>query len=471
LIAVVGGGLTGLALSRELDARGLDHIVLESADRPGGIVRSGEVSGRILEWGPQRTRLTPGLAALSRELGIDDRLITADPGLPLFVYARGRLRRLPSSPAAFLASDLLGPLARLRVALEPLTGGLRERETAGDYLIRKFGRAAYEDVLGPLYGGLYASRPTEMPSRFALARTLSELGVERSVVLWLLGRRGAALPPACSYREGMQTLTDALAARARERLVTGTPVGSIRREGSELVVATAEGPIACSDVVLTVPADVAAELLSSLDTDIAARLDGLAYNPLAIVHLLREDGAASVPEDGAASAPEDGAGSVHEDGAASPPEDAAGSLRGLGYQVSFRAPLATRGVTWNDAMFGDAGRDGVYTAYLGGAPTPEVVDLPDDRLGELAAEEFAAVTGVAARPIAVARTRMPAWDHSWSLLDGVRFPDGVHACATWETRPGIPGRLAAARRLAARLARDDEAPADPLARSGEPEGV
>ncbi|HSM37099.1 MAG TPA: FAD-dependent oxidoreductase [Longimicrobiales bacterium] len=421
MIVVVGGGLTGLALSRELDARGLEHVVLEAAARPGGIVRSGEIDGRILEWGPQRTRLTAGLRALASELGLEEQLIIAEPGLLPWVYARGRLRRLPTSPAALLTSDVLGPFARLRVALEPLTSGLRERETAGDYLIRKFGRAAYEDVLGPLYGGLYASRPTDMPARFALARALAEFGVDRSVLLWLLRRRGAALPPACSFTRGMQTLTDALAARAGDRLVLETPAGSVRRDRDGLIVATAEGPIRCTDVVLTVPAPVAGDLLSALDPDVAARLDGLAYNPLAIVHLLAE-----------------------QDGA---------SLRGLGYQVSFRMPLATRGVTWNDAMFRGAGRDGVYTAYLGGALSPETVELADDRLGALAAEEFEQVTGVAARPIAVARTHMPAWDHSWSLLDGVRFPEGVHACANWETRPGIPGRLAAARRMAARLAR------------------
>lgn len=458
MIAVIGGGLTGLALSRELDLRGLDHVVLEAAERPGGIVRSGEVAGRILEWGPQRTRLTPGLRSLADELGIGDELIAAEPGLPLFVFARGRLRRLPTSARAFLTSDALGPAARLRVALEPLTAGLREGETAGDFLIRKFGRTAYEDVLGPLYGGLYASKPTEMPARFALARTLAELGIDRSVVLWLLGRGGKGFPPACSFRGGMQTLTDALARRAGARLALGEPAGSIRREDGGFVVSTAGGPVRCTDVVLTVPPDVAAELVAPFDADIAARLDGLAYNPLAIVHLVHEGGddaafGNATAEPAAAPAGPESAAAA---GGARGPGRRRQELRGLGYQVSFRESLATRGVTWNDSLFPGAGRDGLYTAYLGGAISREVVDLPDDRLGAIAADEFAAVTGLAARPIAVARTRMPAWDHSWSLLDGLRFPPGLHVCANWETRPGVPGRLAAARRVAVRLARKEE---------------
>jgi oxygen-dependent protoporphyrinogen oxidase len=431
LIAVIGAGLTGLALSRELDARGLDHVVLEAAGRPGGIVRSAEVRGRVLEWGPQRTRLTPGLRALVAELGIEDQVITAPPDLPLYVYARGRLRRVPTSVREVAGSESLGWGSRLKLLLEPLTAGLREGETAGEFLIRKFGRAAYEEVLGPLYGGLYASRPTDMPGRFALARTLSEFGIERSVVLWWLGRRAAPVSQACSFRDGMQTLTDALARRTGERLALGEAAGSIRREGEELVVSTAGGPVRCRDVVLTVPADVAADLVGPLSTDVAARLDGLAYNPLAVVHLLARRGAERGRREERAP------------------------LRGLGYQVSFREPLATRGVTWNDALFPGTGRAGVYTAYLGGAAAPALPDLPDDRLGTQAADEFETVTGVAVEPISVARTRMPAWDHSWSLLDGLRLPDGIHVCANWETRPGIPGRLASARRVAARLARDD----------------
>ncbi len=458
MIAVIGGGLTGLALSRELDARGLEHVVLEAAGRPGGIVRSGEIRGRVLEWGPQRTRLTPGLTGLAAELGIADRIITAPSDLPLFVFARGRLRRVPRSAGEVARSDLLGWGTRLKLLLEPFTVGLREGETAGSFLIRKFGRAAYDEMLGPLYGGLYASRPTEMPARFALARTLAEFGIGRSVVLWALGRRVAAIPAACSFRAGMQTLTDALARRAGERLVLGEAVGSIRREGGGFVVATAGGPVVCDDVVLTVPADVAAGLLGSLDTDVAARLDGLTYNPLVVVHLLAEPGKTGDDDRYGGGAGEEAGG--EEAGGAEAGGDGhgggAGRLRGLGYQVSFRESMATRGVTWNDSMFGGFGRDGVYTAYLGGAMAPGTADLPDDRLGALAAREFEAATGVSAEPISVARTRMPAWDHSWSLLDGLSLPEGLHACANWETRPGIPGRLSAARRLAARLARRRE---------------
>jgi oxygen-dependent protoporphyrinogen oxidase len=110
--------------------------------------------------------------------------------------------------------------------------------------------------------------------------------------------------------------------------------------------------------------------------------------------------------------------------------------------------LALRGVTYNDALFG---RRNLYTAYLGGARRPEVVELGDDAMAALAIEEFRRCTGYDAAPLAVAREWMPAWDASWRALRGWKLPDGLHVAANWKTRPGIPGRLVEARRTAEAL--------------------
>jgi protoporphyrinogen/coproporphyrinogen III oxidase len=81
------------------------------------------------------------------------------------------------------------------------------------------------------------------------------------------------------------------------------------------------------------------------------------------------------------------------------------------------------------------------------------VTLPDPRLGEIAAEEFRSVTGGEAEPLGVSRTWIPAWDRSWSALEGLELPEGVHLLANYHARVGIPGRVEGARELARRLAR------------------
>jgi oxygen-dependent protoporphyrinogen oxidase len=80
------------------------------------------------------------------------------------------------------------------------------------------------------------------------------------------------------------------------------------------------------------------------------------------------------------------------------------------------------------------------------------MERDDEGLAELAVRDFRVTTGFDARPISVERVEVPAWDTSWGTLRDFSLPDGLHVAANWKDRPGIPGRLAQARRLAGALA-------------------
>ncbi|CAN5682829.1 protoporphyrinogen oxidase [soil metagenome] len=411
MIAIVGGGLTGLALGHHLKARGVAHTILEAAERPGGVIRSRRVQGHLLEWGPQRARLTRGFQQLVDDLGLNDQLLLAPRDLPLFVYSRGKLRQVPFSPAQFLRSSIFSWPGKFRLLLEPFTGAAKQGETVADYFTRKVGREAYEKLLGPLYGGLYASDPADMIVGLSLGHVLREFGIQRSLILPLLRRGGSITPPpACSFREGLQTLPNALHENNRENVRLASAVRAIRRHAGGYRLSLDSDHLDAHQVVLTVPARQAAQLLEEVAPQPAASVAQLHYNPLGVVHLHAQTGPT-----------------------------------GLGYQVAFTEKLFTRGVTFNHSLFG---RRGIYTAYLGGAKAPHVVDLPDLELGEIAELEFRRVTGHSAQSISVDRERMPAWDVSWQALGGMQLPIGIHIAANWESRPGMPGRLAQATRLA-----------------------
>lgn len=411
MIGIVGAGLTGLALAHELAKRGVEHLVLEADDRPGGVIRSARVEGRVLDFGPQRLRMTATLAALVAELGLEQEVVYATAGLPLYVYAEGRLREVPFSLPSLVSGDLLSWRGKLRLAAEPLTGRPRDDETVATLLKRKLGREAYERLAGPLYGGLYASDPADMVVGLSAGPLLADLGIRRSLLLAFLRRGGKMAPaPAFSFREGLQVMTDALRAAGADAVRLGAPVRGLRRSGLRWRIVLDDREIPVDMVVLTCDAKSSARLLDDVAPDAAARLDRLVYNPLAVVHLHSE-----------------------------------GNLRGLGYQVSLGEGLLTRGVTWNGSLFG---RDGVSTVFLGGGTRPQAVEELDDRLGVIAIEEFRRVTGHDARVLSVARAKMPAWDQSWEALGGLDLPPGIRAAASWRSRPGIPGRLAEARKLA-----------------------
>ena len=369
-----------------------------------------------MELGPQRARLTGPFRQIVERVGLTQELVTAPPDLPLYVYHRGRLRQAPLSLSQAVTTDLLSWRAKARVLAEPFTAGPRPDERVGPLLRRKFGRAAYQALLGPLYGGLYASDPDRMPVKHALHKTLVELGVGRSI-LWRMFRGAglAAESVPCSFREGLGALPLAIAGTLQESVRLEAPVRMLKRTaaGWDITVDGAD-QVSAEAVVLACPSDVAAGLLGDAYPEAASRLSALRYNRLALVYLRAETG-----------------------------------LRGLGYQVALGESLETRGVTWNDSLFG---RPGLYTAYLGGMKNPDLCDWDDGRIGEIAREEFEVATGYQSGVVHVSRTRMPAWDETWDGLDGVEWPPDLHICSNYTARPGILGRIVEAKRLAATLA-------------------
>lgn len=414
-IAIVGGGISGLALLHELRRREADAVLYEAAAEPGGVIRSLASDGRILDSGPQRTRLVPAIARLVAELGLGGELVTARPGLPLFVWRNGRLRLVPRSASELRRTSLLSLGGKLRVLLEPLAGPPRSDETVADLFVRSFGGEAYGALLGPLFGGIYGTDPARMRVRHSLAELLDEVGARRSMLLALLRRRraGETAPPPVTFRDGMQALPRALARAHPDRVRLEAPVRSVARADRGWEFEAGGGRVTAETVVLATPADAAAAILREAAPEAAGRLGRLAYNRLVVVHL-------------------------HADC----------PLDGYGYQVAFGEELETRGVTWNASLFG---RDGVYTAYLGGARNQEPAGRSDPELGETAAGEFEAVTGCRTRTLRVSPTRMPAFDLSWEALDRLELPPGIRLCASYLSRPGITGRLKAATELAEEL--------------------
>ena len=423
-VGIVGAGITGLALSHYLAERGVDSVAFEATSEPGGVIASERVDGRVLEYGPQRTRLTPEIEALVDACGLRSSLRTADTDLPLYVYADGSLRRVPFSPREFLSTDLLSIRGKLRLLAEPLTEGARDDETAADYFVRKFGSEAYHNLVEPLFGGIYGSDPAEMPGKYAL-RTVRKMERSGSLVRAALNRRleGKKRQPPVSFDDGMAQLPRALYEHNADQVRLETAVDRIVSTGTGYRLETEAGSRTVDHVVVTTRADVAAGLLAEVDAESARALRRLYYNPLAYVHLHSE----ADPD-------------------------------GYGYQVRHDEPLRTLGVTWNASLFD---RDGVYTCFLGGMGNPGLVDRTECELGRIAREEFEAVMDVSATVLNVTRhpRGIPAYDGSWTAMEAVDLPAGITLASNYAGRMGVPARVREARRLAERFADPETATA------------
>ena len=425
-VAIVGAGITGLSLTHALAERDVESVAYESTNEVGGVLHSEEVDGHLLETGPQRLRLTDAIRAMVTDLDIADELITADDDLPLLVYAGGKLREVPRSPKAFLRTDLLSWKAKLRLLAEPLTGNIDPDESAEDAFVRKFVTETYTNLISPIFGGTYGSDPAEMPAKYALEPIMRLEQRDGNLLRPALSRiffDNGETPPPATFESGLQRLPDALGERYEDRVRLETPVTEIEQaadtdgDDSEWLVHTADGAERFDRVVVTTPADVTADLVEGMDETSAEALRELNYNPLVLVHL-------------------------HSEARAD----------GFGYQVRRSEPLKTLGVTWNASLFG---REGVYTAFMGGMHDPGAIDRDPEELGETAAAEFEQVMGVEAAVLNVARVpnAFPAWDRSWAASEKIDLPEAITLATNYTGRMGLPSRVREARKLAGEFAR------------------
>ncbi len=409
-VAVVGGGITGLATAHYLDRSDVDFTLFEASGEPGGVIRSKAVDGQLLDVGPQRTRLSTPVRRLAEDVGIEDEVVTASEDLPLYVYSEGELRLAPTSIREGFRSKLLSPWGKVRMLAEPLNSlGDDSHETVEEFLRHRFGTEAYERYMAPLYGGIYASDPAEMPFRYSMGKLLEERGIEGSVLLWAARKvvgnavRGREVPPPCSFEGGMQTLPTAVAGHHEPNVELETPVEDIGREDDDWWLEVDGSRRRFDRVVVATPASAAAELLEHVDEGSSEALGKLNYNELAVVHLACDS-----------------------------------DVEALGFQTAFGEDLETLGATFVGTMFD---RDGVVTCYLGGGRSPETLKMEDEELGETAERELEQVVDCDASVLDVDRVRMPAYDGSWRYLDDVEPPDDLEVVGSYVVRPGIPGRL------------------------------
>ena len=302
-VAVVGGGISGLAAALEAARAGARVTVLESSGRIGGVLAVSDVGGVAVDEGAESllTRVPDGVG-LARDVGLGGELV-APATAQAWLWSRGALRPLPARTLLGLPADLAA-LARSgvlsgrglnRVPLDLVLPGRPTTEdvAVGELVRRRFGQELVDRLVDPLLGGVYAGRADRLSLQMALPQLVPHLAGTRSLLLATraaLPPPRAAAPPFAGLPRGLGRLPFAVAAasgadirlRATVRELARTPTGWRLTTGS----AAAPEQLEVDAVVLAVPAAPAARLLAGLTPTAAAELARLEYASVALVTLV-----------------------------------------------------------------------------------------------------------------------------------------------------------------------------------------
>jgi oxygen-dependent protoporphyrinogen oxidase len=387
VIAVIGGGITGLAAAHELTRRQVSFVLLEASPRLGGLIRTDSVDGFTIEAGPDSVLAQkPPALDLFAELGLTPHVISTRPPRTAFVMKRGRLYPLPSPSALGIPTTLGGVAryrllpasARARVALEPLVPARRAGdESVAGFFRRRFGGATVGLVAEPLLGVIHAG-DVEALSMHSLFPRFVEAEVSHGSVLHAF--RGASGSPAGdglfrALSGGMSMLVAAIERRlSPERVRLGAPALAITRApGDERTwcVTTADQQILASAVIVAAPASAAATLLAGVDPHVSALCREVPYASTASIALAWRRGEIDHP------------------------------LSGSGFVVARRHNSARiTACTWVSSKWEGRAPEGMslLRVFVGGVHDPQAIDLSDGELTEIAVRDMAPVLGIRTPP-------------------------------------------------------------------------
>jgi oxygen-dependent protoporphyrinogen oxidase len=297
-VLVVGAGLSGLTAAFRLKQQGILVVVIEPAARPGGVIGSVRRDGALYELGPNSALDTTPLAGeLLAAAGIaGERVDASAAAAKRYILRNGELAALPTSPGAFFSTSLFSWRAKLRLLREPFVApaGPDAEETVSSFVRRRIGEEFLDYAIEPFVSGIYAGDPDRLsvPAAFPRLRELEQKygSLIRGQIRGARERRQRAeksknAAVSFSFRNGMQTLTDALGRALR--IEFGARAAGLRRDADAFVVECEKGAERferrARAVVVAVPAYEATRLVERLAPEAATALRTIEYPPVATV--------------------------------------------------------------------------------------------------------------------------------------------------------------------------------------------
>ena len=256
---------------------------------------------------------------------------------------------------------------------------------------RRLGPEFLDYAINPFVGGVYAGSPETLSVSAAFPR-LHELEQRHGSLLrgLLFGARERARRPEQSkrsapmfaFRDGMQTLPDAIARRLQCKEFDTAVTGVTTHVGGFEVAAVTNGArreFSATAIVLAVPAYTGAKLVATLAPEAATALAAIPYPAVVVVYSCYERRAI------------------------------AHALDGFGVLVPECEHRNTLGTIFSSTLFEDRAASGMVllTTFIGGTRQPELAALDDEKIAALVHAEHASILGATAPPESVRVRRWP----------------------------------------------------------------
>jgi oxygen-dependent protoporphyrinogen oxidase len=294
-IAIVGGGISGVATAYQLACDGAECVLFEASDRLGGIVETVRREGFVIECGPDSwVTEKPWARELAVELALEDQIIASnDQWRRTFVQQGGeRIAHLvpipdgmrmmvPAKWGPLLESPLFSWQARLAYLREPKraaelkASAPGQDESVAGFVRRHFGEEVAHTIAGPLLAAVFGGDIAQLSVR-AVMPAFVRMEAEQGSLIQAVQRRAQQSPQAIftTLAGGLETLIERMVSKLPSAsLRLRQPVLRIEEDRGSWKLITPAGEDRFDVVVLATPLHVTRALLQPLSQ--GARMAGL----------------------------------------------------------------------------------------------------------------------------------------------------------------------------------------------------
>ncbi len=380
-VLIIGAGISGLTTAWWLAEQGIKVEVWESAARVGGKIESTQEQGYLSESAAGLlVNFRPDIDRLIKRCNLAATKQHRPESLNRYVLHEGKLIPVPMTVRGIAKSPLWSRRGKLRMLAEGLIVGKgKADESVSQFVCRRFGREMLDTAIDPFVSGTLASDPDLAEAASILPRLKaleSQYGsITRGMLinkLWQRRRINSA--DTFSFEGGMEQLVNAIATHPGIHIRQNTSVRQLEHNQYGWM-ARATSPFGehqqqFSQLVMSTPADISAQLLSPLDPELSELLASIEYAPLAVLHMGFDQ------------------------------QKIQHSLDGTGFLVAKRDRLELNGNLWMSSLFPQRAPTGkaLLTSYLGGARNPQQMALPEEKMIDQALAGLSHLLGLKGGP-------------------------------------------------------------------------
>ncbi|MEI7999511.1 MAG: protoporphyrinogen oxidase [Candidatus Omnitrophota bacterium] len=385
-IAIIGGGISGLAVLHYLKRRYKDTVEITLYERNpyvGGAIASLYAQGFLFETGPNAFLTNqPNTLVFIEELGFTDQVIEANhDSKRRYIQLGGKLHLLPMDPINFIKSPLLSTDEKFRLIQGLFIKNLPKDQSVYDYTSKRFGVAVSERLVDPFLTGIYAGNIKRLNMSCIFPKKSTSKG-QKKVKTQL-----------CSFKDGMGSFIKHISKQYKPFIKTGVEVKSLDQ-------------LKVDQIICSTPAHVASSLLGM---DI---LKNILYSPIAVVGLvINNDTFNSIPD-------------------------------GFGYLIPSSEGKEVLGALIENNTFKRQSPEGkmFIRVMLGGAHHPEIINNKADEIVVKAIKEIDSIYGLKEKPqsasVKLWAKGIPQYELGYpairqTIKDELQKRPNLHLCANY----------------------------------------